>query len=354
MKALPDGNGNRRRLFYLSAIMIFSFALFSFSYAQNYTLCSSGCDYSNLSAALFALNNTNNTLFIISPGNWSVNGSYYYNVSDPNNDAVIVINSSNTNINFNNSQIYGNNSGTLFSSLFNLSVALCTAGNYTQLFNMTNITNITILLNGSVFYLPLWLFNVSYAAIYNTTLNTSVFFNDNTTANITHSYINNLTIANTANAMNNSISLLFLSSNNIYSLYSVGNINETTSVLIEGNASFYDTTIYNFSNNTNLSRRYPIYVHNSTGNAFSGANVTVKNNSNIIFTTLTDSNGYALINLSFNQSNYDNIYDLYVENVNEGFIYALSDTPFNITLDNTAPNITSIANTTTNTTANIT
>ncbi|MEM7828526.1 MAG: hypothetical protein QW561_04225, partial [Candidatus Aenigmatarchaeota archaeon] len=46
--------------------------------AANYTVCSSGCDYDNLTACLFAINDTNNTCIIDEQGYWAIDGSYVF------------------------------------------------------------------------------------------------------------------------------------------------------------------------------------------------------------------------------------------------------------------------------------
>ncbi|MEM5798629.1 MAG: hypothetical protein QXP39_01095 [Candidatus Aenigmatarchaeota archaeon] len=51
--------------------------------AANYTVCSSGCDYDNLTACLFAINDTNNTCIIDEQGYWAIDGSYVFRARSP-------------------------------------------------------------------------------------------------------------------------------------------------------------------------------------------------------------------------------------------------------------------------------
>jgi len=78
-----------------------------------YTLCSSGCDFSDLTSALFSINGTNSSISIEEAGAWSVNGSYVFRIKSVCNANTILTGQDNIIIDLNNSVLYGsgNNCG---------------------------------------------------------------------------------------------------------------------------------------------------------------------------------------------------------------------------------------------------
>jgi|GEM_PF-5137066 len=59
--------------------------------AANYTVCSSGCDFSDLTACLFQINETNSTCILNESGYWPLNGSWYFNFFSDENHSTIWI-----------------------------------------------------------------------------------------------------------------------------------------------------------------------------------------------------------------------------------------------------------------------
>ncbi len=126
------------------AILLIMILLLSASMASaaTYTVCSAGCDYSNITLALH--NNTDDRISIESAGTWTIENltTYYINSSS----SVILINSSNTALDCRYAGFIGNNSdyGILVGNKTNVSISNCNISGYSSAIYSYNLSRLRI------------------------------------------------------------------------------------------------------------------------------------------------------------------------------------------------------------------
>jgi len=86
------------------------------------------------------------------------------------------------------------------------------------------------------------------------------------------------------------------------------------------------TTLYGWSTNASTNRYFPIYVQTVGGNPDPTKNVTIKKDSVYITSGITDVDGYVNLNVTFNETNYNQNYSFYVEDVFRSNFTFMNDT----------------------------
>jgi len=98
-----------------------------------------------------------------------------------------------------------------------------------------------------------------------------------------------------------------------------------------------------FQTGSKVFRYYPIYVNYSNGLPAANKEINIKNGATLIWSGTTNATGWAEPNLTFNSTNYNEIYNLTINPTLN--ISLFTDTPIVVTLDygdNNAPNVTLI------------
>ncbi len=158
---------------------------------------------------------------------------------------------------------------------------------------------------------------------------------DNSSMNISNTSINFIDVRNQNNT------LLFSGTSSITTLTMT--TTGTSNITLLGNMSISNPIIQ--TNNT-VSREYPFFIYNETGQSIAAANLSINSSTNnTIFNITLDANGYGVLNLSWNRANYQNVYNITIWNGTNytviGSISATSTTPINLMYDNNVPSITS-------------
>jgi len=86
------------------------------------------------------------------------------------------------------------------------------------------------------------------------------------------------------------------------------------------------TTLYDWTNNAQCNRYFPIYTQTVGGNPDPTKNVTIKKDSVYITSGITNANGYVNLNVTFNETNYNQNYSFYVEDVFRSNFTFMNDT----------------------------
>ncbi len=261
----------RSKLIPVTVVVIFLALIINI---QAYTVCSSGCDYPDLTSCLNAANNTNNSCTITESGVWSINGSYYYNISDPEQDGVVALNTSNVEIDCNNTEIRTPNAtvdrGIFSNSTSNITIKNCIIRNFSHGIAIYYAHNATVVNN----------------SVYSSLAGIGIFYTN-------HSIITN----NTANSNIDEGIYMTSSQHNIISRNRISNTSSTGISIFSGN---YNITVK--ENEVSSSGYADIYVassHNSTI-----INNTINSTSRGI---ALDSSNYNIVSFNAISSNFTGI-----------------------------------------------
>ncbi|MFH1399024.1 MAG: PGF-pre-PGF domain-containing protein [Candidatus Woesearchaeota archaeon] len=91
---------------------------------------------------------------------------------------------------------------------------------------------------------------------------------------------------------------------------------------------------------SNITRFYPTSIVNQSVLPALGQTISVYDGSTLMWSGTTNSTGQLMINLTFNSTNYNHIFNITYNSTVIGTIGLLTDTPLNESLDTTPPNIT--------------
>ncbi|MBR9693274.1 hypothetical protein GOV07_05105, partial [Candidatus Woesearchaeota archaeon] len=112
--------------------------------------------------------------------------------------------------------------------------------------------------------------------------------------------------------------------------------------IMSGNVTFSESEADTFGTD-DITRVYPLTVTNDTGGAMASENVTIlsniSDNTTIVWTGLTDANGRVDFNVTFNSTNYNDTFYIWLPdqtNENQSF-KLLTDTPLTYQADNCDP-----------------
>jgi len=100
--------------------------------AVQLTVCSAGCNYTDITSGLIAVNDTTDTLSINESGSYSITTLDLYNINDSTNAGVISIDAQDVLLNCNGSTIYGENTGYgIYSTYANTTLIDCLVDQFT-------------------------------------------------------------------------------------------------------------------------------------------------------------------------------------------------------------------------------
>jgi len=260
----------------LIGLLVFIIILFS-SYGAKYSVCSSGCDFLNITAGLENITGTTDSLELNESGTYSVTNIMTFIAIDHNDDGVVYINEEDITLDCNLINLTGNNSGygIYIEDKNNITVRNCNVNNYSIGIYYENSSD-SYLLNNSIGF-------CDYGIRLSETDNTIIKYN-------LMSNISTRAVQFTNTAINNTL----WNSQIISSTSDIESSGENTSNLVL-NTSF-DNSKLNFNNNALLYVKwfFRAFVNDSNSNNISSVIVNITDSfSTLTYSLTTAASGYT-------------------------------------------------------------
>ncbi len=327
-----------RKLIYTTMLLL----LISISHAATYSVCKSGCDFSDIGVALNNITMTDNTIEINGSGSYA---SGQLNISSNTTAAVITISADDVEIDLTGTTISGNTSGTgIYATGTNITVKNIKIERYSTGIEFNTVSESAV--EG------LDIDSTNYGITF-TTVNTSVI----KASDISNAAISSILLNS---AEQNLISGMTITSSGIDDIRSSGT--GTDNILFN---SSVDAAKLSFTENSILEIIWPVTVNvkDSSNADVSGITLNITDRSEtLVASDITDGDGNIHLNITqavINSTGTDdrNNHTIYGYNSTHFLnctINISSNSMINLTLDTTPPLLGNISNITTNSSAQIT
>ncbi len=334
-----------RRQYMLLAMLIIAAAS---AQAAQYSVCSTGCDFTNITGALENVTGTGNTLFINGSGTYNMTNTTTFFVYAASSNGGLSVNASDVILECNNVSIAGNSTGYgIFVTADNVTVHNCQVSNYTQGIRILGSSQDSVV-SGSIISdsdYGLWVSASNYTLITGSTISSA--------ASSAVQFANG--------AVNNTLLNCIIQSS-VQDISSSG----TGSSNLVVNSSFDGSKSTNVQDSSRVFVKwyFRVFVNDTSGNQVN-ATVNISDSfSTLAYSLQTDASGYTaeknITEYMRNSSSSSIFYTNYT-------FYAYNSTNFEnssvnvtgsgtivLTFDLTAPQISGIQNSTSNESVNIT
>jgi PGF-pre-PGF domain-containing protein len=340
---------NRQTISFISLIILITAIVFVYSspvLAEQYSLCSSGCDFDDITLALQNITNSTNTIIINESGTYTASVSEDYYVNETENIGAIIINATSVVLDCAGSSISGYGSGYGINVLkSNVIVQKCVVSGFSRGINVEGSAAGTFINGNSIN-------TCDYGLIFSNSNNSLAYGN-----NIVSGLVSGILFSD--GASNNIIQNSEISS----SLQDISSSGTGTSNYVL-NSSFSDSKL-SFSDTSELYVQwfFRAYVDDSSSSPVDSATVNISNSlSDLVYSLTTGADGYtdeknitAYLIDATGITSYNNhtFYAYNSTNFISASVNISGTTTISLSFDTTAPVISDVDTSTTNSTAEI-